>query len=292
MDIESQQLIDRSRGRLPIVMGVLNVTPDSFSDGGCYVDVDEAAKHALEMARAGAGLIDVGGESTRPGAARVSEGEQIVRVVPVIEAVRRELDAHHFEKVMISVDTTRCDVAAAALDAGAGMINDVSAGTEDEGILGLAGERGVRLCLMHMKGEPGNMQKDPRYEDVTGEVLVYLMDRSKAAEAAGCHKTNIWIDPGIGFGKTAAHNLKLLADLDRFVETGYGVLLGTSRKSMFYAVSPSTAKLPENREYATAVTSALGVAAGVACIRVHDVAANAQAIETMGAVIEAGEGNV
>ncbi|QQE13450.1 dihydropteroate synthase [Planctomycetota bacterium] len=288
MEIDSQQLIDRSRKLLPRIMGVLNVTPDSFSDGGWYNVPEAGAKHALEMARDGASIIDIGGESTRPGAERIGEAEQIERTAPVIEAVRKILNEHHFDDVVISIDTTLSPVAKAALDAGAGFINDVSGGTEDVEIIGLAAEREVPLCLMHMQGEPGNMQQNPTYENATEEVLGYLLDRANLAMSAGCEASNIYLDPGIGFGKTVAHNLDLLANLEKFTSTSFPVLLGTSRKSLFYAISPTTAKLPTNREMATAVTSALAVQTGVSIIRVHNVAANLQAIQTAAAIMEAG----
>ena len=287
MDIESQQMIDRSRMILPSVMGVINATPDSFSDGGNYCDPEVAAKHALKMAREGATFIDVGGESTRPGASRISAAEQIARVVPVIQASRKLLNEHHFDNVTISIDTTLSEVAEAAINNGAAFINDVSAGIEDEQIIQFAAERQIPICLMHMQGKPGNMQQNPTYHNVVEDVLTYLLERANLAASAGCQPRDIYLDPGIGFGKTPAHNLALLANLHRFTATNFPILLGTSRKSMFYAISPTTAKLPANRESGTAVTSALAVQTGVSIIRVHDIPANLQAIQTAAAILTA-----
>ena len=287
MDITSQQLIDRSRNRLPKIMGIINVTPDSFSDGGQFNTVDTAVQQALSLARQGASIIDIGGESTRPGAARISAQDQISRTAPTIQAIRETLDKHIFNHVSISIDTTLAPVAEAALNAGATFINDISAGTEDPDIIALAAQNDSPICLMHMQGEPGNMQQNPSYQDVTHEVEDYLLERADLAISAGCARHNIFLDPGIGFGKSTAHNLQLLSALPRLVATGYPILLGTSRKSLFNAISPATAKLPENREYATAVTSALAVQLGIKIIRVHDVTANRQAIEIAAAILEA-----
>ncbi|MGE0386449.1 MAG: dihydropteroate synthase [Gammaproteobacteria bacterium] len=256
----------------PVVMGILNLTPDSFSNRGEHFDPDIAVAHALRMADEGAGVIDVGGESTRPGAERVDAREQIERVAGVIRRLRPRLPAH----VVISIDTTLAEVAAAAIDAGAGMINDVAAGRESDTIA-LAAARAVPIALMHMQGSPATMQQAPHYDDVVGEVLEFLRARAAAARAAGVAARGIFIDPGIGFGKTKQHNLQLLAALDRFVATGHPVLLGTSRKRFMGAICRET----EARELvgATCATTALGAAAGVLMFRVHDVRANRQAME-------------
>jgi len=270
----------------PTLMGVLNVTPDSFSDGGRFDHADQAVAHGLQMARDGASIIDVGGESTRPGSARVPAEEQIKRVVEPIRRLRAALDDEDMKRVTISIDTTLADVARAALDAGAAMLNDVSAGREDARMLPLAGERGVPIALMHMQGQPGTMQKDPQYDDVVAEVLAFLEDRAQAASAAGVARENTWLDPGVGFGKTLEHNLDLLRNLDRLVNTGFPVLLGVSRKRFIAACCPDAPGVdrPENRLPGTLAAGLVGVRAGVAALRVHDVSAHAQALAVWRAV--------
>jgi len=258
------------------VVGVLNVTPDSFSDGGRFTGVDAALAHAERMLAEGAAAIDVGGESTRPGAATVDAAEQIRRVVPVIEAIVKRLPG-----TWVSVDARVGDVVHAALDAGACLVNDV--GVNDPANLALAAAYRVPIVLMHMRGEPATMQADPRYDDVTGEVLGFLQQRAEAAQAAGVPRGNVVIDPGLGFGKTAAHNLRLLADLRRFVATGYPVMLGASRKRFL-----DEAVEPTERIGATVATTALAAQAGVALVRAHDVRAIAQAIALLRRVDEAG----
>jgi len=208
-----------------IAMGVLNVTPDSFSDGGEFVDADIAVAHGLDMARAGAAIIDIGAESTRPGSEPVSSGEQIKRAVPVIERLAAKID------IPISIDTTDVTVAKAALDAGAGMINDITALADDD-MAGLAAERMVPVVLMHKQGEPATMQIKPEYDDVVAEVMDFLLARAKRAQDFGIARRMIFIDPGIGFGKTTEHNIELLRNLDEFVATGYRVLVGASRKRL------------------------------------------------------------
>ncbi|MFN3167503.1 MAG: dihydropteroate synthase [Phycisphaeraceae bacterium] len=264
----------------PILMGVLNVTPDSFCDGGRFADIDKAVAHGLRMAHQGAAIIDVGGESTRPGSARVNAEEQIKRVIEPIRCLRQALDDEGFQHVTISIDTTLADVAEAALDAGAAMLNDVSAGREDMRMLRLAGERGVPIALMHMQGQPGTMQQDPRYNDVVAEVLAFLLDRAEAARSAGVALDKVWLDPGIGFGKTLEHNLQLLRQLDTFVATGHPVLLGVSRKRFIAGCCPDAPGIdrPENRLPGTLAAGLVGVRAGVAALRVHDVAEHAQAL--------------
>ncbi len=256
------------RGRLDfsagcIVMGVLNVTSDSFSDGGEFFTTDRAIEHGIQMASDEAAIIDIGGESTRPGSASVSTEEQIKRVIPVIEALSAKID------VPMSIDTYNYDVAKAALEAGAGMINDITA-LNDERIGALAAENDVPVILMHMQGTPETMQVEPKYEDVVGDVLAFLLDRVKRAEKAGIPKERIVIDPGIGFGKTLEHNLRLLKNIGRFVDTGYRVLVGTSRKSFIGKITGR--EKPVERIFGTAATVALCAAAGVSIVRVHDVA--------------------
>lgn len=261
----------------PVIVGILNLTPDSFSDGGQYADADAALKQVEAMLAEGADFIDVGGESTRPGAQRIDQTEQIDRTAPVIERLAARFDAP------ISIDTTRAAVAEAALVAGATIINDVAAGREDERQFTLAAERGVGMILMHMQGQPGNMQQEPTYNDVVDEVRDFLLERAKAAEQAGVPHDAIVLDPGIGFGKTFDHNLQLLANLDRFVDTGYAVMLGTSRKRFLGQITGCDD--PTDRVAATAATTALGVQAGVRIFRVHDVTANRHAADVTHAVL-------
>lgn len=253
--------LDFSGGAL--VMGVLNITPDSFSDGGKFLDTDKAIEHGLQMAADGAAIIDVGGESTRPGSASVLAEEQIGRVVPVIEGLCKKV------KVPISIDAYNYEVAKAALGAGASMINDITA-LSDERMGELAAEKQVPVVLMHMQGEPATMQAEPKYDDVVGEVLDFLLEQAKRAEGFGIKKNRIFIDPGIGFGKTLEHNLLLLKSLDKFVLSGYRVCVGTSRKSFIGKITGK--EKPAERIFGTAATVALCVAAGVSVVRVHDVA--------------------
>lgn len=266
------------RGPRPLIMGILNATPDSFSDGGLYVDPALAARHGLRMAEEGADIIDVGGESTRPGAERVAVAEQLARVVPVIEALRKALP----ENVLISVDTTRAEVAEAALAAGARLVNDISAGRDDPRILECAARHGVPIALMHMQGEPKTMQDAPSYEDVAAEALAFLDARALAAQEAGIAPGNIILDPGIGFGKRREDNLRLLAELGRFVDRGYPVLLGTSRKRFMGAICGESR--PAELLGATVATTALGVAQGVKVFRVHDIRPNRQAADVAAAI--------
>jgi dihydropteroate synthase len=266
----------------PQIMGILNVTPDSFSDGGRHDRVDAAVEHARQMLAQGADVIDVGGESTRPGAKRIDIDEQIRRTADVVERVAA-LGA------TISIDTTRSAVAQAALDRGATIINDVSAGREDEAMFELAAKRGVTIILMHMLGDPATMQAHPRYDDVVGEIEAFLLERAAAAETAGIARERIMIDPGIGFGKTREHNLKLMANLGRFVATDYPVLLGASRKRFMGSICTPPAPgsdppIPTQLVGATCAATALGVAAGVAMVRVHDVRANRQAADVAWAI--------
>jgi len=253
--------LDFSAGCL--VMGILNVTPDSFSDGGRFLDADVAVGHGLQMAADGASIIDVGGESTRPGSAPVRTDEQIERVVPAIKALRERSD------VPISIDTDKFEVAEAALDAGAVIMNDINA-LRDERMAELAAERQVPVILMHMQGTPATMQIEPKYDDVVSDVLGFLLSRARRAEKFGVVKERIFIDPGIGFGKTLEHNLLLLKNIDNFVAAGYRVLVGTSRKRFIGKITSK--EEPSERIYGTAATVALCAAAGVSIVRVHDVA--------------------
>jgi dihydropteroate synthase len=264
----------------PQIMGILNVTPDSFSDGGQYTGAAAAIRQAETMIDEGADIIDVGGESTRPGAKPVSAEEQIRRVVPIITAI------HGINPTIeISIDTTLSEVAAAALQAGATLINDISAGHGDAGMLPLAAVSDTPIILMHMQGTPQTMQDNPYYDDAVTEVKTNLQLRISAALAAGIKPRNIAIDPGIGFGKRKQDNIDLLAHLKQFVELGYPVLLGTSRKHFMGSICNVTE--PCELVTATAVTTALGVMAGVTMFRVHDVKANRQAADVAWAIKQA-----
>ena len=263
----------------PRVMGVLNVTPDSFSDGGRFADVTAAVAHALRMVEEGAALLDVGGESTRPGAHAVSAEEEIYRVVPVIEA----LVAH--TKVPISVDTSKPAVMTAAVRAGATLINDVRA-LREPGALEAAADTGAAICLMHMQGEPRTMQVDPRYDDVVAKVRSFLHERAEACRAAGIARDRLAIDPGIGFGKRLEHNLALLADLPALVGLGWPVLIGVSRKSMFGALLGRA--VDERVAGGVAMTTA-AVLNGASILRTHDVAPTVDAVKVAVALKQAGK---
>ena len=268
----------RLKQNKPLIMGILNVTPDSFSDGGSHTERGRAVRFALQMVEEGADIIDVGGESTRPKAVRVDPQEQIRRVTGVIEALRRTLP----ETVLISIDTTRTEVAEAAIAAGASILNDVRAGRDDDAMFKLAAKHQVPLILMHMQGTPETMQDNPVYTDVVEEIESFLIERCQAAEQAGVRKDNLIIDPGIGFGKTQAHNMLLMANLDRFVASGYPVLLGTSRKRFMGAICQGAE--PKQLVGATCATTSLGVMAGVQIFRVHDVKPNRQAADVSWAI--------
>jgi dihydropteroate synthase len=257
-----------------IVMGVVNVTPDSFSDGGLYADERAAVEHGLRMAAEGADYIDVGGESTRPGAERVDPQTEIGRVVPVVRALAAE-------GVKVSIDTMRADVAAAALDAGAYLVNDVSGGLGDPKMAGLVAERGCPWVLMHWRGHSKDMQALARYEDVVADVCIELADRVNAAVDAGVDTAQLVLDPGLGFAKTAEHNWALLSQLDAVLALGLPVLIGASRKSFLgrlLADPDGTPRAVLGREAATVATSVLAAEAGVWGVRVHDVLATADAL--------------
>jgi len=259
---------------VPRVMGILNVTPDSFSDGGCFVRPAEAIEQALRMVDEGASIIDIGGESTRPGAQDVPIEEEIRRVVPVIEALAPELP------VPISVDTSKPEVMRAAVTAGAGLVNDVYA-LRREGALEAAAELQVPVCLMHMQGEPRTMQAEPHYVDVVAEVVAFLREQVARCEAAGIERGRLLLDPGFGFGKSLEHNLVLLRHLDELAVDGLPLLVGMSRKSMIGAVLDAPV---EERLYGSVAAAALAVWQGARVIRVHDVKATADAVKLAWAV--------
>ncbi len=265
-----------------LIMGVLNVTPDSFSDGGKFLDVDRAVAHAQEMAKAGADIIDVGGESTRPGAEPVGLEEELRRVLPVIERL---------QDLVVSVDTTKAAVAEKALAAGARIVNDVSALRFDLRMVDVVRDAGARVVLMHMQGTPQTMQQEPRYDNVVAEVRSFLAERIAFAEARGLKKTQIAVDPGIGFGKTVEDNLRLLAHLDDFSTLGCPLLVGTSRKSFIGKVldplGAGTVHAVDQRLWGTAATIAWAVAHGARILRVHDVAEMADVVRMVEAIKQA-----
>jgi dihydropteroate synthase len=258
----------------PVVMGVLNVTPDSFSDGGRFLDPAEAVRQARRMAAEGAALIDVGGESTRPGAEPVEPGEELERVLPVIEAIVAELE------VPVSVDTSKPEIMEAAFGAGAVMVNDVMA-LRAPGALEAVAASGAAVCLMHMQGQPRSMQAEPRYRDVVQDVHQFLSERVAACEAAGMDRSRLVIDPGFGFGKTLEHNLALLSALEAFTREGLPVLAGLSRKSM---IGQITGRPTAERLAGSVVLAALAVERGASIIRAHDVAATLDAVKIAAAV--------
>jgi dihydropteroate synthase len=254
-------------------MGVINVTPDSFSDGGLYLDPGAAIAHGEELVRDGAEILDVGGESTRPGAEEVSAEEELRRVEPVVEGLAG---------ATVSIDTSKLAVAAAALDAGAEIVNDVTALRHDPEIAGLCAERGAGLVLMHMRGTPRTMQEDPVYEDVVDEVKAFLAERMEAALAAGVEEGRIWLDPGIGFGKTLEHNMELLARLGELRSLGRPLVVGTSRKSFIGKLDGSEAS---ERLGGTIASSVLAAVEGADVLRVHDVSEVRQAMSAAAAIL-------
>jgi dihydropteroate synthase len=260
------------------LMGVVNVTPDSFSDGGEWFDGDAAVAHGLDLVEQGAQILDVGGESTRPGAEPVAQDEELRRVVPAIEALAEAVPG-----AVLSVDTTKHAVAAAALDAGATYVNDVTAFRGDPALAGLVAESGATCCLMHMLGEPRTMQDDPRYGDVVDDVKAFLTERLEFATAQGVPEERIQLDPGIGFGKTQAHNLALLRRLDEIVALGRPVVVGVSRKTFLGRITGR--EVPAERAVATAAANALALERGATVFRVHDVATSKDALLVAAAIL-------
>jgi dihydropteroate synthase len=257
----------------PVIMGVVNVTPDSFSDGGLFLGADAAVEQGRQLASEGAAILDVGGESTRPGAEPVAQDEEARRVLPVVERLAAHPDA---ADVRISIDTTKAAVARAALGAGATIVNDVSAFRFDPELAGLVAESGADCCLMHMLGEPRTMQQDPRYDDVVSDVKAFLEERLAFATGEGIAEERVWLDPGIGFGKTVEHNLELLRRLDEIVAIGRPVVIGTSRKSFLGKLAggrDAGERLP-----GTIATNVIALERGATVFRVHDVAQNADAL--------------
>jgi dihydropteroate synthase len=261
------------------VMGVVNVTPDSFSDGGRYLDPAAAIAHGLELVSEGAAMLDVGGESTRPGASPVLAGEELSRVLPVVEGLVSAGVA-----AQISIDTSKARVAEEALGAGATLVNDVTAFRNDPEIVGVVASRGVDCCLMHMLGDPRTMQRDPRYEDVVSDVKAFLEARMAVAIAAGISEQRIMLDPGIGFGKTSEHNLELLRRLDEIVALGRPVVIGTSRKSFLGRI---TGRQAHERVAGTIATNVLAYERGARVFRVHDVRPVYDALAVTAATVSA-----
>ena len=262
-------LLDRPR-----IMAIVNVTPDSFADGGRHDGLERAVAHALLMVEQGADMLDVGGESTRPGADAIPIEEELRRVIPVIERLARETE------LPISIDTSKPAVMRAAVAAGAGLINDVFSLRRD-GALEAAAELGVPVCLMHMQGEPGNMQDEPRYADVVAEVHAFFTQRLFACEMAGISRKKLLVDPGFGFGKSLEHNLRLLRQLSRLVALGVPVMAGLSRKGM---IGTLTGRAVDERVVGSAVAAVLAVQNGAQVVRVHDVAATVDALRVWSAV--------
>ena len=262
-----------------LVMGIVNVTPDSFSDGGSYLEVDAAVAHGRDLLAAGADMVDIGGESTRPGAAAVGAAEEIARVAPVIEALAAD-------GATVSVDTSKAAVAEAALSAGAGIVNDVTALGDPEMAAVCASHRSG-LILMHMKGTPRTMQDNPVYEDVVAEVREFLAQRLRFAVDAGIDEERIWLDPGIGFGKTVEHNLELIARLGELADLGRPIVIGASRKNFIGAI---TGREVGDRLGGSIATNVLGLANGADVLRVHDVAETIQAVRVAERIIGPGAG--
>jgi dihydropteroate synthase len=260
--------------RHPLVMGILNITPDSFSDGGKFLSVEAAVDQAQAMVDSGADMIDIGGESTRPGSSPVEEKVQIERVIPVIRAIRERL------AIPLSIDTTRAIVAEAALNAGANLVNDISAGLDDPALLPLVATRGVSVILMHMQGTPATMQQNPVYQDVVAEVREFLFSRLSYATTIGIDPADVLLDPGIGFGKTVEHNLQLLNRMSELQDLGRPLVVGTSRKRFIGTVTGEA----QERVFGTAATVAWAAANGAAVVRVHDVAAMAKVVAMIRAI--------
>jgi len=262
--------------RRPLIMGVLNVTPDSFSDGGRFAAVESAVAQSEKLAADGADLIDIGGESTRPGSQRIEAVEQIRRILPVLQAAATRLP------IVWSVDTRSADVASAAIDAGATVINDISAGRDDPDILRLAAQRQLPIILMHMQGEPQTMQANPHYENVIEEVKSFFTERIRAAQSVGVNTKQILLDPGIGFGKNVNHNLTLIREMKQFTQLGRPLVIGTSRKGFIGVISGEPQ--PNQRLLGTAATVAWSIANGADIVRVHDVAPMLKVVRVIRAI--------
>jgi dihydropteroate synthase len=263
---------------MPRLMGVVNVTPDSFSDGGLYLDAERAIAHGRELIAEGAAVLDVGGESTRPGAAAVDAEEELARVAPVVGALAGE-------PTPVSIDTSKLAVAEAALGAGARIVNDITALRAEPGIAALCADHDAELVLMHMQGSPRTMQENPTYDDVVDDVKAFLAERMQVAIAGGLAEERIWLDPGIGFGKTVEHNLELLRRLSELTELGRPLVVGTSRKSFLGKISGAEV---DERLGGTVASCAIAYANGAAMLRVHDVRAVREGMQVAAAILAAG----
>lgn len=269
-------LVDKGKDFVPEIMGILNVTPDSFSDGNEHFDLSQAVAHALQMVADGASIIDIGGESTRPGSLRVSLEDELNRVIPVIKALRKQ------SNILISVDTYKAEVARQALLAGADIVNDITALQEDSEMIEVLKEfPQSKICLMHMQGKPATMQKNPEYLNVINDIIDFFEERIAYCQRNGIESERIIIDPGIGFGKSLEHNLAILKRIDEFHILGCKILLGASRKSFINAITPAT---PDDREGGTMATTALAFKKKIDIIRIHNVKDNAQLLEVLSAV--------
>jgi dihydropteroate synthase len=271
---QSNPIVQLLRQSRPLVMGILNATPDSFSDGGRFLNTRLAVDHALVMQKEGADIIDIGGESTRPGAPSVTIEDEAARVLPVIEAIRRE------SAIAISVDTSKPELMRRAVEAGADMINDVNALQAPQAVE-VCAELGVPVCVMHMQGQPRTMQTNPHYDDVVGDIKRFLQQRVAACEAAGIDRGHIMIDPGFGFGKTLAHNLSLLGHLEQFEELGLPLLVGMSRKSMLGMILDAEV---DDRLYGSIAAAVIACTRGARIFRVHDVKPSVDALRVCAAV--------
>jgi dihydropteroate synthase len=280
-DASRQRAAERAVNAAFTVMGVVNVTPDSFSDGGLFLDPRAAVGHGLRLVRDGAAIVDVGGESTRPGAEPVPAEEELRRVMPVIEGL-----AAAAPEITISIDTAKREVAEAALDAGASIVNDVSALRFDPRLAELVAERDAGCCLMHMLGEPRTMQREPQYQDVVSEVKAFLEERLAYAVAEGVQEESVWLDPGIGFGKTVEHNLELLRRLEEIVAIGRPVVIGTSRKSFLGKLAGGRGE--GERLPGTIATNVLALERGAKVFRVHDVAEVVDSLTVAAATVGTG----
>ncbi|MBI1741753.1 dihydropteroate synthase [Candidatus Acetothermia bacterium] len=270
-------------GHQTLVMGILNVTPDSFSDGGQFLEFEKAAEHAQRLIRDGADILDIGGESTRPGSERVSLDEELRRVIPVIKLIRQ------VSKIPISIDTYRSQIAKAALNAGADIINDISALRFDERMKDLVSEAKVPVVLMHMLGEPKTMQQNPIYRDVMGEIIQFLRERIDVAVRAGIEERKIWVDPGIGFGKKVEHNIEILQRLRELKILKKPILIGISRKFFLGALASDPPLLPQDRLEGTIASNVISVMNGADIVRVHDVQATKRALRIVDAVVRGTE---
>lgn len=273
---------DYTLGRRTWLMGILNVTPDSFSDGGIYLDKKSAVQKGLQLIKDGADILDIGGESTRPGSHPVTAEEEKRRILPVISEIRKKTDA------LISVDTTKSEVLKSALDAGADILNDISAMRFDPKILGLASKQDIPVIIMHMKGTPRNMQESPEYDNVIQEIKTFLKQRITDALTAGIKKNKIIIDPGIGFGKRLKDNLKIISNLSAFSELGFPILIGVSRKSF---IGDLLNLSPEKRIEGTIASSLISILQGAHILRVHDVSSLKKAVIVAEAIMKEGVSN-